>query len=116
MSQREVAEETKKKYDLKTFAHTTVGRAMKALSKAITETAAINSETENVERAADEIEVGTGTNHAGEIPTVQDTKRQREIVNSFYSGRLKDYIQEGYKKARECVSIYWYTHFFRLLM
>jgi hypothetical protein len=119
LSQREVAEKTRKKYDLKTFAHTTVGRAMKALSNALKETAAIDSETENGERAVDENQISAGTNHAGGIPTVQDTKGQREIVKSYYGGRLKDYIQagfQGFQGACKCVSIYWYTHFFQLLM
>jgi hypothetical protein len=116
MSQRKVAEETRKKYNLKTFAHTTVGRAMKALTEALRETAAIDSETTKAARITEQNEINAGIIHTERFRTVQDTKPQREIVNSVFTGGLKDYIRQGFKEASDNISIYWYTHFYRLLM
>ena len=117
LGQRKVAEETRKKYDLETFAHTTVGRAMKTLAKALTETVSIDNEA--TEEASQE--VGQDNTNADSIsnrrfPSVQDTATIREIVKSFFYEKLKSYCQEWFTIACDYISIYWYGHFHRLLM
>jgi len=117
LSQRKVAEETRKKYELKTFAHTTVGRAMKELAKELTETAVIDNEA--AEEAVQETEqsgADTGKICNGRFPSVQDTKTIRTTVKSFFHVRVKNRCQEEFKEACDRIAIYWYAHFYRLLM
>jgi len=117
LGQRKVAEETKKKYGLETFAHTTVGRAMKALAETLMETTAINMEA--IENTAQ----GTGQNEASpsavdnrRFPKVQDTAMAREIVKPFFCEKLKSHCQQWFIEACDLISIYWYSFFHRLFM
>jgi len=117
LGQRKVAEETRKKYDLETFAHTTVGRAMKGLAKTLTETAVIDNEA--TEEAAQETEqngANAGKIRKGRFPSVRDTSTIREIVKSFFKERLKNRNLDEFKEACDRIAIYWYNHFHRLLM
>jgi len=115
LSQRKVAEATRKEYGLETFDHTTVGRAMKALAETLVEDTVIDTET--TEAAAQE----TGQNeasaiHNGRFPSVQDTSARRKIIKSFFYEKLKSSCQQGFKEACDRIAIYWYTLYHRLLM
>ena len=117
LSQRKVAEETRKKYDLETFAHTTVGRAMKALANTLTETSAINNEaTEGASQETEQNGKKPGKIRKGRFPLVQDTSKIRDIVKSFFYERLKNHSQEEFNEACDRIAIYWFTNFYRLLM
>ena len=112
LSQRKVAEETRKKYNLETFAHTTVGRAMKTLAETLAELAVKNSKTpENVQ-----VMKQNETIQDRRFPSVQDTSKRRKIVKSFFYKRLRNRCEQGFKKACDRIAIYWYEHFHRLLM
>ena len=117
LGQRKVAEETQKKYGLKTFAHTTVGRAMKALAETLTEAMVID--TEIMEAAAEETEqneANDNTINNGQFPSVQDTSARREIVKSFFYEKLKSRCEQGFREACDRIAIFWYKLFHKLLM
>jgi hypothetical protein len=107
LSQRKIAEQTRKKYDLKTFAHTTVGRAIRALVGALMETGAI----ENAEEAGSSKQNGTnaGINQTGRFPSLQDTKAQRDIVKSFFYGGLKILCRQKITAAFDSIHLLTYT-------
>jgi len=117
LSQRKVAEATRKKYGLETFAHTTVGRAMKALAKTLTETAVMNNETtESTEHETGHNEANAGKMRKGRFPSVKDTSAIRDTVKSFFYAKLKNRCQEEIKETCDRIAMYWYTQFRRLLM
>ena len=116
LSQRKVAEETRKKYALETFAHTTIGRAMKGLAQTLTETAVIDNKAEGTAQETDQNGENAGKIRNGRFPSVQDTRTIRDIVKSFFNERLKNCCQEAFKEACDRIAIYWYTQFQRLLM
>ena len=116
LGQRKVAEETRKKFDLETFAHTTVGRAMKALSETLTEKAETKNEIVADVQPTGQNEEGTSAIHKGRFPLVTDTNTRRETVKSFFYEKLESHCQQWFKIACDIISIYWYTHFHRLLM
>jgi len=136
-SQRAVAEETRKKFNLQTFAHTTVGRAMRELARMLTDPASADNKTvtgvqateqeppadaaaEDDEAIADG-QAGEG-NEAGKADKADAgtdpvsrfsalfTKARRELVRSFFSSgaSLK---QEGSKKACSQMVAYWHLNF-----
>jgi len=116
LSQRKVAEETRKEFDLETFAHTTVGRAMKALSETLTEKAETKNEIVAGVQLTGQNEEGTSVTHKGRFPLVTDTNTRRETVKSFFYEKIKSRCPQWFKIACDIISIYWYTHFHRLLM
>jgi len=117
LGQRKVAKETREKFGLKTFAHTTVGRAMKALAETLTQATAIDTEaTEDTEQETVQNKANTGAIQQGRFPSVRDTSTIREIVMSFFSEKLKSHCQEWFSVACDYIAIYWYIHFERLLM
>jgi hypothetical protein len=116
LGQRKVAKETRKEFNLKTFAHTTVGRAMKTLAETLTKTAVENNETVEEKRLTEQNKANTGTIHKKRFPSVQDTNTRREMVKSFFYDRLKNRCQQEFKDACDGIAIYWYNHFDRLLM
>jgi len=117
LGQRTVAEETRIKYGLETFAHTTVGRAMKALAQTLTEAPAIDREAmENTVRETGQNEANNNAIDNRRFPTVQDTSATREIVKSFFYEKLKSRCQQWFIEACDLISIYWYSFFQRLFM
>jgi hypothetical protein len=117
LGQRKVAEETRKKYNLETFAHTTVGRAIKALAGALTEITDIDIKTtEYATQEPGQYETNADVIQSKRFPSVQDTRTIREIVKSFFYKRLKSRCEEEFKKACDFISIYWNTCFHRPLM
>ena len=119
LGQRKVAEETRKKFSLKTFAHTTVGRAMKKLAQTLAETAIIDNKAMEDANAAQETEQNrsnTVKTRSGRFPTVQDTSTIRDTVKSFFGARLENRFEEEFREVCDRIAIYWYAHFHRLLM
>jgi len=117
LGQRKVAEETRKKFNLETFAHTTIGRAMKALAQRLTETTAIDNEfTKKSAQETKPSEANTRVIQVGRFPLVQDTCTIRKIIKSFFYKRLKSRNQEEFEKKCDRIAIYWNTHFHRPLM
>ena len=117
LGQRKVAEETRKKFGLKTFAHTTVGRAMKALARTLAETAPIGTEaTEDGVQETEQNEANANKVRKKRFPSVQDTSEIRKTVKSFFYERLKNREQEEFIDTCDRIAIYWFTHFHRLLM
>ena len=75
MGQREAAKRTRERFGLKTFSHTTLGRAMKKLERRIEEYKGGKQDTEgSIEN--DEAEART-------FPSVNQTKERREKVASY---------------------------------
>ena len=89
LSQRDVAEMTRNMFNLKTFAHTTLGRAMKALTKALKEIG-IGSDDEEATGVAKQSKSIACTKQTQRFSSVQATKAQRKTVNSFSCNTLKD--------------------------
>jgi len=117
LGQRKVAKETREEFGLKTFAHTTVGRAMKALAGTLTE--ATETDAAVMEETVPEAELNeasAGAVNNGRFPTVQDTSQSRAIVKSFFYEKLKSCCQEWFMVASDLISIYWYSFFHRLFM
>ena len=118
LGQRKVAEETRKKYDLETFAHTTVGRAMKTLANALTETAAKDTEAvkkTTLDTGQSQLNAGLD-HHRGQFPSVRDTGTIRKIVKSFFNEKLESHCQECFKAACDYIAIYWNARFHWPLM
>lgn len=137
-SQRAVAEETRKKFSLQTFAHTTVGRAMRELAQILTDSSSEDDKTtagvhdkeqgspagavvEDEETVADgqageQNESGKADReNAGTDPakkfSASYTKAQRELVRSFFSNRENSLKQEALKKAFGYIVAYWHMNF-----
>ena len=89
LSQRYVAEMTRNKFNLKTFAHTTLGRAMKALTKAFGEIGA-GSKNEKNTGEPKQSESNAYKKQTRKFSSVQATKAQRETVISITCNALKD--------------------------
>ena len=75
MGQREAAKRTRERFELKTFSHTTLGRAMKALEKQIDE-----NESERQETG---ITVEAGSTEDKKFPTVDQMKDRKEKVAAY---------------------------------
>ena len=85
MGQREAAEKTRKRFDLETFSHTTLGRAMKKM-EALTKT------DENEPESNESQQSGVGC-----FPSVELTAKRRGTVLSYLkeaSGQDNQLIQE----------------------
>jgi hypothetical protein len=78
MSQREAAEQTRKLFGLKTFSHTTLGRAMKKLEKLIKKDEQSKSQTEPSVEVQSELMKEDGNTRV--FPTVGQTRQRREVV------------------------------------
>lgn len=130
-SQRAVAEETRKKFNLQTFAHTTVGRAMRELAQILTVPASADNKTITGVRVTEQAEdnetaaggqakeqngarkvnkADGGTDPTGRFSALY-TKAQRELVRSFFSSRANSLKQEGAQKACVHIVAYWYMDF-----
>jgi len=75
MGQREAAKRTRERFELKTFSHTTLGRAMKRLEKQINGNEGEQQETEIVVEAVGDEDK--------KFPTVEQTKDRREKVAAY---------------------------------
>ena len=115
LSQRKVAEETRKKYGLKTFAHTTVGRAMRAVAEMLMETAAIDSETPQGAEALKQNETNAEKKQTGRFPSLQDTKARRDIIRSYFDEKLKDPCRQKVIETFDYIHLLVYT-FLTMLM
>lgn len=140
-SQRAVAEETRKKFGLQTFAHTTVGRAMGELARILTGLAPADGRTvtgvqaaeqqppadaatEDVETVADrqaggQDEAGRADKTNASIYPAERfstlyTKAQRELVRSFFSSRADSLGQHSFKEASGYIVAYWHVNFCQL--
>ncbi|MDR0489867.1 MAG: hypothetical protein LBH28_01285 [Oscillospiraceae bacterium] len=117
--QRKAAEETRKRFDLATFAHTTLGRALKALVCNLNKAAGTNADREESGVEAEPTEDGggrKGNTKAPGFPTVQATRPLRERAAQFLDGNathsdLQMVIAAYRKKARD-----WFLEHRRLLL
>jgi len=119
MGQREASKRTRERFDLKTFSHTTLGRALKRLEKLIED---YKDESESEE---DHCEAPAAS--AGRFPTVKQMKKRKKKVSIYLKKaaaddsslkqeaaqlcRLPNYRQLPYKGAfiDACHSIVKYT-------
>jgi hypothetical protein len=103
-SQREAAEETRKRFDLQTFAHTTLGRVLKSLT-GILEAMAAETDSPPAEQAEDK--KGRHGSDADEpdsdvpdksgqrkFPTVRDTLALRLRAARFLRGGCRDTVKK----------------------
>jgi len=96
MGQREAAEKTRKKFDLATFSHTTLGRAMIRLEtriKTFEDTQGREGLSSNTEQpdaiSTDTCKEATETDHGGYIPSVNYTRQRRETIITFLTKAAK---------------------------
>lgn len=115
LSQRAVAEQTRIKYGLKTFAHTTVGRAMKALVKALMEIGAKDDTAPEGAVAPKQIESNADIKQKGRFPSLQDTKAQRDTIGSFINGKVISFNGQKITGARDAIHLLAYA-FLPILM
>ena len=78
MGQREAAEKTRKKFNLETFSHTTLGRAFKALEKSLNKIINMNDKPLQDKRK-----------EARRFPTVRDTFSRRKKLAAFLGDLYK---------------------------
>ena len=137
MSQRAAADATKKEFKLESFSHTTIGRAVKALSLMLTQHSAILNEPATSLASFDvdaKIEMETDTKEATteaekghkqmadeneckkNIPAAKDTKKKREIISAFFNGRLNVQIQQDFIEACKRIAEWWYARFNKILI
>ena len=117
--QREAAKETRKRFDLVTFAHTTLGRALKALVCNLNKVAGMNADREGSGAEAEPTEDGgggKGNTKAPGFPTVQATwplrERAARLLNENVThADLQMAIAAYRKKARD-----WFLEHRRLLL
>jgi hypothetical protein len=110
MGQRAAAEATRKYFGLKTFAHTTLGRAMKKIITKLNE-AETGESPESPEKAQPNQETTTKESEKPDkrkrFPEVTDTKEQRLQIMKFIGGRMnpemekRTYIESSHKLAWE---------------
>jgi hypothetical protein len=108
-SQRRVAEETRKLFGLLTFAHTTLGRALKSFIRIIEKYAKISNEAKAVTAGDEEAKTS-------EFPTVQATERLREKA-TIYLRRIS--VQVGLQQviSASCeMSVKWYMKYCHFLL
>jgi hypothetical protein len=121
MGQRAVAEETRKRFGLETFSHTTVGRAIKALADRLEKSAIANAGSAEVKDETSQAE-NKHNGHTEPIvdihmfPTVADTQARRKIITSFFNGRLDNHNPQVFKEECERIAICWYSQNNQLLM
>ena len=123
ISQRKVAEDTRKKFDLKTFAHTTVGRAVKALAKVFAETeteecdATITDAQMNRQNStAHGNETDKGTDCSKELAKIQDAKALWEFARSFFYSKPNNFSLQGLKEACDFIADCWRKKYHRFLI
>ena len=107
MGQREAAEKTRKMFGLKTFSHTTLGRAMIRLESRIKafedtpESEGLSSNASNP--SAQSAVIGSGpteANHGGPLPSASSTHERRNIIIKYLTKAAKQGIQQA-KKAEQ---------------
>ena len=113
-SQRDVAEKTKKYFGLKTFSHTTVGRAVKALSKNLTENAMVDKH--RTKETTHQNKPSCSSTPTNRFRSIQDTQEQRKIIRKFFSNkflqlknRLYNQILQGFIEISEGIAVNWYS-------
>ena len=111
--QRKAAEETRKRFDLATFAHTTLGRALKALCGSLDEAGEANADIEEGDAVMLD---GSGSGGAPGFPTPRSTRRLRDKAAQFLreaARRLEWHaaVAEYRKKAWD-----WFLEHQRLLL
>ena len=155
ISQRAAAEATKEEFGLKTFSHTTIGRAMRTLAETLEKYNQKYNDSDNmpdtfengIENTATEAKNNVALVTMNDVipeysvkstayeqtdqckkqksdeldctktfPTVKDTRRQRELIRSFFEGKLNIHIRQGLRKACERIAVWWYTQFSKLLI
>ena len=118
-SQRTVAEETRIKFNLQTFSHTTLSRAMRELAQILSAPAFESSETitgrqerePEEEKIADETKEDTAP--TGRFSTAY-TKVQRALIQSFFCSRGTNPGQHSFPNACKHMIAYWYRNLKRL--
>jgi hypothetical protein len=106
--QRWAAEETRKRFGLETFAHTTLGRALKALARSIGENARVPDEAENTATGAAPRESG--------FPNIQSTEASRKQVTGYLRGRLNQ-AERGQVASIGCeLAREWFQKYRRFLL
>jgi len=123
MGQRAVAKETRKKFNLKTFAHTTVGRALKELAKMFAETEVLDNGTYVDGQVTSQNNASNGGNETNDradcskrVQKGLDKKSLWESVMSFFYGTENNYSPQAFKEACEGISNCWNAVFHRLLL
>jgi len=121
MGQRAVAKATKEMFNLETFAHSTLGRAFKALEQSI---ASIEKKDQNKKMNTDAGKTtgNQANSNINRMPTTQDTACRRKKVAAFLKDFNKTIKPEGtnicefiHEKARNFVRRY-HDEYNRLLI
>jgi len=98
MGQREAAKRTRERFGLKTFSHTTLGRALKKLEKLIEEYA---NEPQNEDGQTEAPDASSR-----KFPTVEQTKVRRDTVYSYLKEASADERPLKEEAAQLCASNY----------
>ena len=115
MGQREAAEKTRKLFGLATFAHTTLGRALKKMHQTISQSIVVESSDTNtdslIQKEAAEKETSNRT-----FPTVLSTKAQREEMAVFLNDLHEQQKPAEIEKACREIVARWYDEHRCLLL
>ena len=93
MGQREAADKTKKDFGLKSFSHTTLGRAMKKLEKLIEAIKPEAQTKKEADKTLSEVTVNVV------FPTVEQTQKRKDTVITY----LKEAAAKGGKPIQETI-------------
>jgi len=110
--QRWAAEETRKRFNLKTFAHTTLGRALKSLAGKL---AGVEAGTA-VDAGCPDYEGLTEKPEQGRFPTVRKTKPSRERAARFLRGRVAHQDRNSAKAACHEIAREWFSAYRHFLL
>jgi len=137
MSQRAVAEATKREFKLLTFSHTTVGRVMKAMAGTLMQNyakikelaapsspGAVEAQMEIAtdatldagEAVTEPVSINGGSERKKSVPSATGTKKRRELIRAFLKGRLHMQAREGFMKACRRVAEWWHAQFKKILI
>ena len=119
ISQRKAAEETKKRFNLEKFSHTTVGRAFKALEKSIaqeTRPAQSGGAANPAQTECDGAQPSADAPQGRMFPSIRDTYARREKMAAFLKDMCEgDGAADIIEKCRRIVGK-WYGKHRRLLI
>jgi len=121
MSQRSVAEATKKYFGLDKFAHTTIGRAMKKLSKIMCEyiEGQVGTMADGQMKKQEKDAQSDATDKMGcknKFPILRDTQKRRERIKKFLENKADTKNRRRIMETCEQLVIWWYVQFEQLLI
>jgi hypothetical protein len=110
MGQRAAAEATRKQFGLKTFAHTTLGRALKSFTENLAQAEVVSDVDQPLSKESANDRTGN------RFPSVQDTRDRRSQAAAFLSGQLDTNDNQQFIDNCHHIAARWLVEHQRLLL